>query len=108
MMANLPKAQTAEGWEEGKITDFNRVQEVVRTIRNARTEKKVTPGKRISAIVAAGDFTAVFEDQRKTLTALAHLDESQLTITDKVSAVPDGALSFLVAGAEVYLPWLAW
>ena len=104
MMANWPKAQAAEGWEDGKIADFNRVQEVVRTIRNARTEKKVTPGKRISAIVAAGDFTAVFEDQRKTLTALAHLDESQLTITNKVSAVPDGALSFLVAGAEVYLP----
>ncbi len=104
MMAHWPKAQKAEGWEESKIADFNRVQDAVRAIRNARTEKKVTPGKRISAIIAAGDFKPVFEGQRKTLTALAHLDDTQLTITEKVKDVPDGVLSLLVAGVEVYLP----
>ncbi len=104
MMSHWPKAQVVEGWEEGKIADFNRVQEVVRAIRNARTEKKVTPSKRISAIVAAGEFKPVFEDQRKTLMALAHLDENQLTLTEKATSAPDGALSLLVAGVEVYLP----
>ncbi len=104
MVAHWPKAQVVEGWEEGKVTDFNRVQEVVRAIRNARTEKKVTPGKKISAIIAAGDFKPVFDDQRKTLTSLAHLDDEQLTLTDKVASSPEGALSVLAAGVEIYLP----
>lgn len=104
MLAGWPKAGVVEGWEDGKIADFNRVQEVVRTIRNARTEKKVTPGKRIAAIIAASDFTAVFKDQRKTLVSLAHLDDSQLTLTDRLETAPEGALALLVAGVEVYLP----
>jgi len=104
MIAHWPKAQAVEGWEEDKIAAFNRVQDVIRAIRNARTEKKVTPGKRITAIVAAGDHLSVFNDQRKSLTSLAYLDESQLVLTDKIASVPEGALSLLVAGVEVYLP----
>jgi valyl-tRNA synthetase len=104
MMSRWPKAQEIEGWEDNKIADLNRVQEVVRAIRNARTEKKVTPGKRIPAVIAAGEFTSIFEGQKRTLTSLAHLDESQLTLTSRVSAVPEGVLSLLVAGVEVYLP----
>jgi valyl-tRNA synthetase len=104
MLAHWPKAQAIEGWEDSKIADFNRVQEVVRAIRNARAEKKVTPGKKIAAIIAAGENKAVLEGQKKTLTALAFLDESQLTLTDAVKSAPEGALSLLVAGVEVYLP----
>jgi len=104
MLAHWPKAQASEGWEESKIADFNRVQEVVRAIRNVRAEKKVTPGKKIAAIIAAGENTAVLEGQKKTLTSLAYLDESQLTLADKIAAVPEGALSLLVAGVEIYLP----
>ena len=68
--AHWPVAQAVEGWEEEKIADFTRVQEVVRAIRNTRTEKKVTPGKRIPAIIAAGEYLPAFEDQRKSLAAL--------------------------------------
>ncbi len=104
MLACWPKANAVEGWEDGKIADFTRVQDVVRAIRNARTEKKVTPGKRIAAIIAANDFKAEFEDQRKTLVALAHLDDSQVTLADRLETAPEGALALLVAGVEVYLP----
>ena len=104
MLAHWPKAQASEGWEDGKIADFNRVQEVVRAIRNARTEKKVTPGKKIAATIVAGENKAVLESQKKTLTALAFLDESQLTLTDAVKSAPEGALALLVAGVEIYLP----
>ncbi len=104
MLACWPKAGDQEGWEESRVNEFNRVQEIVRTIRNARTEKKVTPGKRIAAIIAAGDLKQTLSDQRKTLVSLAHLDENQLTLTDRIDIAPDGALALLVAGVEVYLP----
>ena len=102
--AHWPVAQAVEAWEEGKMADFSRVQEVVRAIRNIRTEKKVTPGKRIPATIAVGDYLKVFEDQRKTLSALSYLDENQLVLTASLATAPEGSLSMIVSGLEVYLP----
>jgi valyl-tRNA synthetase len=102
--AHWPVPQAIEGWEEAKIADFVRVQEVVRDIRNIRTEKKVTPGKRIPATIAAGEYLSIFENQRKTLSALAYLAEDQLVLTSSVPTMPEGSLTLVVAGVEVYLP----
>ena len=40
------------------MAQFTLVQEVVRTIRNLRAEKKVPPSKKISASIAGGKHTA--------------------------------------------------
>ena len=56
------------------------LQEVVRTIRNLRTEKKVPLGKRIAAEVVAGERASILQEQAATLAALAWLDAAHLQI----------------------------
>jgi valyl-tRNA synthetase len=104
MIARWPLAQPEEGWEAEKMTAFALVQDVVRIIRNMRTEKKVTPGKKIPAIIAAGDRLGILEGQRGTIAALAHLDPEALQLSARLAEKPPGAASAVVSGVEIYLP----
>jgi valyl-tRNA synthetase len=104
IIARWPEAQPEEGWESGKIAAFTLVQDVVRSIRNMRTEKKVTPGKKVPAIIAAGDRLDILAGQRGTIAALAHLDPDGLELVTRLAEKPQGAASAVVAGVEIYLP----
>ena len=109
----------AGGWEDALIIarwpeaeDFNdadavshmeKTRELIRTIRNLRTERKVVPGKRIEAIVAAGDNKETFADMKHILSALAALDEEKLQIVDAVAEKPADMVSTAVSGVAIYL-----
>jgi valyl-tRNA synthetase len=86
------------------VADFSLVQDVVRTIRNLRTEKRVQAGLPIPAILVAGDRLSVLESQRRAISALSHLDTEQLTIVADLKEAPQGAASAAVSGVAVYLP----
>jgi len=104
IVAKWPEPQSVEGWEDEKVSDFSLVQEIVRAVRNLRTEKKVTPGKRISATIAAGERLPILLAQSKTLAALAHIDPQQFTLVDTLTEKPQDQVSLVVAGVEIYLP----
>ena len=104
MIARWPEPQPTEGWEEGKIADFNLIQETVRAIRNLRTEKKVTPGKRIPALIVAGERLEVFQQQRKTLSTLAYIDPKGFTLVDELKEKPQDQVVLTVSSVEIYLP----
>mgnify|MGYP001814944745 CR=1 FL=1 len=67
----------------------------IRSIRNRRAEYDVTPGKRIPALIAAGDAAPWMEEQRAMLCALAKLDSDQLAIQPTVES-PDQAATVVV------------
>jgi valyl-tRNA synthetase len=102
--ARWPEAQPLEGWEAAKVEDFSLFQEVVRAIRNLRAEKKVVPGKRIPAIILAGEKAAMLESLRRPLAALAFLDLDNLAIDASGKEKPEGAVSLVVMGIEILLP----
>jgi len=77
--------------------------ELVRGIRNRRAEYDVTPGKRIPALIAAGDAAAWLEEQRAVLCALAKLDSDQLSIQPAIEP-PDQAATVVVGDVACYLP----
>ncbi|WP_448335947.1 valine--tRNA ligase [Bellilinea sp.] len=104
IIARWPQAQAVEGWEEEKIADFNLIQEVIRAIRNLRTEKKVTPGKRIPATIVAGNKLAVFQQQAAAIAALAYLQADHLTLLADLADKPENQIAIVVAGVEIYLP----
>jgi valyl-tRNA synthetase len=104
MVARFPEPRPLEGWEDEKVADFSTVQEVIRAIRNLRAEKKVTPGKRIPAILAVGNQLDVFQGQSRTLTSLAFLDPAALTLVETLPEKPQGTVSLVVAGVEIFLP----
>ena len=78
--------------------------DVIRAIRNLRSEKKVKPGLKISAILVGANQTPILESQSATLASLAHLDPANLTITEALPEKPEGHIALVVGAVEIYLP----
>jgi len=83
--------------------DFSVVMDIIRAIRNARTEFNVEPGKRIPAIVSAGSASALLESQRDIISSLARLDATAFKI-EKRAEKPAQSLALVVGKIEIYLP----
>jgi len=79
------------------------LMDLTRGFRNLRAEYNVTPGKRIPALIAAGDAAGWIEAQRAELCALAKLDAERLTIEPAVEA-PEVAGTVVVGDVVGYLP----
>jgi valyl-tRNA synthetase len=97
-------------WPEGGAVDeqaleqFGHLQEIVRSIRNARSENKVEQARRIPATIVAGPHTPWLTQQRPLLLALARLDDPHTRIVASVPEKPRKAITLVVGGTEIYLP----
>ena len=49
IVARWPEPRQPEGWEESRVADFTLIQDIVRSIRNLRAEKAVSPARRLPA-----------------------------------------------------------
>jgi valyl-tRNA synthetase len=103
IVARFPEPRPDEGWEEKKVADFSLMQEIVRAIRNLRTEKRVPPGRKIPAVLGAGERAAVLESLRGAIAFLGQIDMDKLTITDQSVEKPKNAAAATVLGVEIYL-----
>jgi valyl-tRNA synthetase len=104
IIAPWPEGQSEEPWEAPKVAEFELVQEIIRAIRNLRAERKVTPGRRIAATIVAGDRIGIVQEQARTIGALAYLDPGRFTIMETLPEKPQGVVSMVVSGVELYLP----
>ncbi|MBI9050204.1 MAG: valine--tRNA ligase [Anaerolineaceae bacterium] len=104
MLASWPEESPVADWEAGKIEDFQLIMEMVRSIRNARAEKKIPPGKKIPAIIVAGNRYEVVDEQRESIAALSHLELTLLEIRKEAGEIPGEAVSMVVSAVEIYLP----
>ncbi|MCD6475332.1 MAG: valine--tRNA ligase [Anaerolineaceae bacterium] len=104
IIARWPEAMPLEGWENDKIAKFEQVQEVVRSIRNIRAEKKIQSGKKIPAIIVAGDFFNTIQTQATNIARLANLDTEKVKIIETLPEPPQDAISTVTAGIAIYLP----
>jgi valyl-tRNA synthetase len=104
------KALIVAAWPEGGALDEDaerrlaEFMELVRSIRNARSEYDVEPGRRIAAIVAAGERAPFLREQAPVLEFLARIDGDRLQIAPALEAAPDKALTLVVEGYTGYLP----
>jgi valyl-tRNA synthetase len=104
IVARWPSPAPAEAWESSAMADFSLVMEVVRAIRNVRAEKKVTPGKPISATLVSVNHSHILQQQAETIASLAHLDRRSLMIAPSIPAKPEGCIALVVGPVEIYLP----
>jgi valyl-tRNA synthetase len=93
------------------VSTFECFQALTRSIRNARAEYNVEPGKRISAVVvASGNLKVELEKELKSLVALAKLDPEKVAIYERGSdeanaaAGEDSVQLVLQDGVEAFLP----
>jgi len=103
IIASFPEPEKPAADEE-KITDqFSLVMEIVRAIRNYRTENNITPGKKLEAHFYCGDKIGTVQSQLGSICFLGHLDRSQVMVRDKRPAEVDAMSGIVVAGVEVFL-----
>jgi valyl-tRNA synthetase len=93
------------------VASFECFQALTRSIRNARAEYNVEPGKKISAvIVASGKRKAEIDTEVRSLVSLARLDPEKVAVYEKGSdeanaAMNDDAVQLVIQdGVEAYLP----
>ncbi len=77
---------------------------IVRSIRNARSEFNVDPGRSIEAIISAGREFDLINAQQDILITLGRLDRARLTIAHSIASKPKQALALVSGDVEVYLP----
>ena len=104
IVARWPEPRDKEVWEADKVTDFSLIVDVVKAIRNLRSEKNVKPDRRIPALLVSEEHTAVLEHQSNTIAALARLDRESMTILKNLDGKPEGTIALVVGSVEVYLP----
>lgn len=98
MVARWPKIEKTGKESTGKI---RLIQEIIIAIRNARSENKIEPAKKLSAIIYGKESTVVIREQEALIlnlkTGLASLEIKESG--DKV----EQAIIIPVGGAEIYL-----
>jgi valyl-tRNA synthetase len=84
-------------------TAFARVQDIVRAIRNARSEYNVPPGRRIGALISAGEHLALLQEQLAVIASLASLDVTHVQLAETLE-MPAKAASMVAGGVTIALP----
>jgi len=79
------------------------VQDVIRAVRNIRSELQVAPGKEIVMLLKtqSGDFSRLFESVRPYVSRFCQL--SRLEIGEGLG-IPEQCMTAVVTGGEIYLP----
>ena len=104
IVARFPEPREPEGWEESKLADFTIMQDIVRSIRNLRAEKNVSPAKRLAAQLSAGDKTGLLKEQAAMIASLAGLDVDGFKIEKSIKQKPKDSVALVVGSVEIYLP----
>ncbi len=101
IVAAWPRAGAEDTEASERVTGL---MDLVRSIRNARTEYDVDPGRRIAATIAAGPLAEFLTLQASVLASLARIDQRQLEITEQLPTAPEKALALVTSGYEAFLP----
>jgi len=83
--------------------DFGRLQEMIRAVRNARSEYNVEPGRRVAALIAGGEQTRLVQENMELLVSQAKIEGEGLQIASEIPA-PEKAVALAVGGVTIYLP----
>lgn len=101
IIAKWPESNPAYIDDEAEA-EMNLLMDMVRAIREIRTEYKVSPGKRISAIIAPGKQGANIEQYAYVFARLCNVEKVDL-LDDKATA-PENSASSVVSDTTIYLP----
>ncbi len=104
IIANWPESVKLQGWEEQIVKDFSSIQELVRAIRNLRSEQKVEPSKKVSAWIVSESQHALLDSQKQVLADLSGINMERFYIMSRKSEeITDQLSAIVVNDVEVYL-----
>ena len=101
MIAPWPEPGTRDEDAEARV---GAMMELVRGIRNARTEAGVEPAKWISATIFAGDHLDAFERMRGEIAFLARIDGEHMELRDGKPGETGNAITVVAGDVVAILP----
>ncbi|MCA9912690.1 MAG: class I tRNA ligase family protein, partial [Anaerolineae bacterium] len=101
IIAKWPEADAAYIDEQAEA-QMNNLFEMIRAIREVRTEYNVEPGKRIQALVAPGSQRDILSEYNYVFARLCNVEQTELIADDAVA--PDNSASTVIADTTIYLP----
>ena len=103
IVAKWPEPRNPEGWEDEALQKFEKIQDLVRSIRNARAEKNVKPSKKLGAVIVDQSYAHLYRTYLPTISGLSSTDLDQ-TFVYNTEYQPSEAVTALVVGStDVYL-----
>jgi valyl-tRNA synthetase len=102
MIAPWPEMKVSYLDEEAEM-QMTAFIDLVRGIRNIRSEYRVEPARRVIVSLTARGLTQVFQERKEVLIALARLDADYLAISEEIEPVSQSA-SVVVGDLIAYLP----
>ncbi|GAB4441574.1 MAG: valine--tRNA ligase [Anaerolineae bacterium] len=104
MIAEWPAESHAHPDDEAE-TQMALLIEVIRAVRNIRSEYNVEPGKQIPAHIAGGEHHEMLSRHIEIVASLARLDRGALYLQPALAEKPAHSVSQVVSGGiEIYLP----
>ena len=79
------------------------IKEAVRGIRNVRAEMNVSPKKKAQVYVVSAEIRDIFEQGKVFFATLGYA--SEVIIQDNKDGIGDDAVSSVIAGAVIYMPF---
>jgi valyl-tRNA synthetase len=104
IVAQWPEPPAKVEDEDQIVERFSVVMDLVRAIRNLRSERSVEPTRQISAIIVGGELTDLLKSSQKAIAVLAKLDPEQLEIHHSLAEAPPESVPLVVGPIEAYLP----
>ncbi|UCF62056.1 MAG: valine--tRNA ligase [Anaerolineaceae bacterium] len=104
IVAQWPEPLTKVLDEDQIVERFSVIMDLVRAIRNLRSERSVEPARQISAIIVGGELTDLLKSSQKAIAVLAKLDPEQVHIHPSLAEAPPESVPLVVGPIEAYLP----
>lgn len=104
MVAEWPETDGDEDVDIEAIKDFSLTMDLIRSIRNIRSEKKVEAGQKIVCLIQAGEHTDLVKNMSKAITTLAHLNPKKFIVSEVLEKRPADSIPLVVGSIEAYLP----
>ncbi len=104
IVAKFPEPRGIANWEESKLIEFGLIQEIVRSIRNLRAEKNISPAKKLAAQFSSGDKLSLLQSQTSVISTLAGLNANEVKFEKSLKKKPDDAVALVIGSVEIYIP----
>jgi valyl-tRNA synthetase len=104
IVAMWPEPPTKVAEEDQIVERFSMIMDLVRAIRNLRSERRVEPARQIGAIIIGGELTGLLSSLHQAIAVLARLDPGQLQIHSSLTDAPPESVPLVVGPIEAYLP----
>ncbi len=103
IVANWPRMAPISDADKKVMDRFDLLMDVVRAIRNTRSEQGILPETKIAITFNAGTMADLLEEQQDSVAALAGIDPERMEIHKKLQSQPPNAVPLVVGRVEAHI-----